>query len=156
MIDVDIPDFGFIQLEHLVMDYNGTLAVDGIFIPGVKEKLRLLAKKLNPHIITADTFGKIKEQAKGLPLIVVVAGKDDQAGEKLRYVQKLGVEKTVAIGNGRNDRLMLKAARLGITCLQAEGTASETMREADVVVKEINDAFDLLLNPLRLKATLRS
>ena len=155
MIDVDIPDFGFMQLEHLVMDYDGTLAVDGVFLPGVKEKLRLLAKKLNLHIITADTFGRVKEQAKDLPLKVVVTANTDQAGEKFRYVEELGKERTVAIGNGRNDRRMLKAARLGITCLQAEGVAAETIMEADVVVKEINDAFDLLLNPLRLKATLR-
>ena len=155
MIEMDIADFGPLRLEHLVMDYNGTLAVDGLFIPGVKERLRRLAGKLNLHIITADTFGKVKEQAAGLPLKVLIAKSVDQAVEKLRYIQALDSEKTVAVGNGRNDALMLKSARLGIACIQREGAAVQTILQADVLVKEINDALDLLLNPLRLKATLR-
>jgi soluble P-type ATPase len=37
-----------------------------------------------------------------------------------------------------------------------EGTSTEALRAADVVVMSINDALDLLLHPERLKATLRS
>jgi len=39
-----------------------------------------------------------------------VLSKKAQEKGKLRYVEKLGHEKTVSIGNGRNDRLMLKKA----------------------------------------------
>jgi len=37
MLDVDIPGFARLQLKHLVLDFNGTLAVDGILPSGVKE-----------------------------------------------------------------------------------------------------------------------
>lgn len=155
MIAFDIPGFGSMELDYLVMDYNGTLAVDGIFIPGVKERLITLAGKLNLHIITADTFGLVKKQTAGLPLTVDIIMKENQAAEKLKYIRKLGLQKTAAIGNGRNDGLMLEAARLGIACIQAEGAAGHTIAKADIIVKDINDALDLLINPLRLKATLR-
>jgi soluble P-type ATPase len=62
----------------------------------------------------------------------------------------------VSIGNGRNDQLMLKASALGIAVILAEGIAAETLLASDVVCTSIIDALDLLRNPLRLTATLRS
>jgi soluble P-type ATPase len=68
----------------------------------------------------------------------------------------LGETQTAAVGNGRNDRLMLKEAALGIVVVQTEGTAVEAMSAADLLVPGILEALDLLLFPRRLKATLRS
>ena len=62
----------------------------------------------------------------------------------------------MAVGNGRNDRLMLKEAALGIAVLQAEGAAAEALLAADVVAPDILAALDLLLAPEGLIATLRS
>ena len=64
-------------------------------------------------------------------------------------------EATVAVGNGNNDQLMLKESGLGIAVLQGEGMSRAAMENADIIVKDISDAFDLLLNPQRLIATLR-
>ncbi len=155
MIELDIPDFGHVHLEHIVMDYNGTLAVDGLFIPGVKERMQLLSEKLTLHIITADTFGLVLKQADGLPCKVKIVSSGEQSEEKLRYVEELGADITAAIGNGRIDRLMLKKAKIGIACILEEGGAAASILAADIVVKNINDAFDLFLRPLRLKASLR-
>ena len=47
MISTGIPGFGVISLEHLVLDYNGTLAVDGRSLPGVRPRLRALARSLD-------------------------------------------------------------------------------------------------------------
>jgi phosphoserine phosphatase len=68
---------------------------------------------------------------------------------------KMGAENVVAIGNGVNDSLMLKKAALGIVVIGGEGAAQKTIKEADIVVKDIHDALGLLLNRLRLIATLR-
>jgi len=155
MIELDIPDFGHVRLEHMVMDYNGTLAVDGLFIPGVKERLQRLSEELILHIITADTFGLVSKQAAGLPCRVKIVSSEKQSVEKLKYVKDLGAGRTTAIGNGRIDRLMLKEAKIGIACILEEGGASESLAAADVIATNINDALDLFLNPLRLKATLR-
>jgi soluble P-type ATPase len=78
-----------------------------------------------------------------------------QAEIKRRFVEALGAEGVVAIGNGRNDRLMLAAARLGIAVVQPEGAATETMAAADLVIPTIADALELLAHPLRLVASLR-
>lgn len=61
----------------------------------------------------------------------------------------------VAVGNGMNDRLMLRTAALGILVLGNEGTSVQALSSADIVVKDILDGLDLLLNPKRIIATLR-
>jgi soluble P-type ATPase len=50
---------------------------------------------------------------------------------------------------------MLAAAGLGIAVLGSEGLATATLQPADIVVPNVTDAFDLLLYPQRLVATLR-
>ena len=49
----------------------------------------------------------------------------------------------------------MKRSLLAIAVLGEEGLAMETLNAADVVVPHVNAALDLLLNPLRLVATLR-
>lgn len=156
MIALDIPGFGPLALEHLVLDYNGTLAVDGRLLPGVAEALAALAADLSIHVITADTFGLAREQLAGLPLQLHIAPVEGQAETKLAFIVGLGADKVAAIGNGRNDRRMVEAAALGIGLVQREGGAVATLAKADLVCTSILDALDLLRHPKRLTATLRS
>ena len=156
MIEIDIPGYRKLQLEQLVLDHNGTLAVDGVLEPGVRTALETLARDLSIYVVTADTFGKARGQLQGVPceLTILPPGSQDQG--KLDFVNRLGAGHTVCIGNGRNDRLMLEAAALGICVMLAEGAAAETLQAADVVCNGIVSALELLTNPLRLIATLRS
>lgn len=156
MLSIQIPGFGSLTLEHLVLDYNGTLAVDGVLIPGVAEALNALSDQLIVHVITADTFGLA---AKGLravncKLTVLDKGRQDQA--KADFVNRLGADRTVSIGNGRNDALMLSAASLGIAVILGEGASAVSLHAADIVCTDIVRALELLMHPLRLTATLRS
>lgn len=156
MITIEIPDFGSLELEHLLLDYNGTLAVDGELIDGVAARLLQLAQDLEIRVVTADTFGRVQTALDDLPCDVTILppGAQDQA--KLELLRRLGPEATVAIGNGRNDRLMLADAALGIVVLHQEGAATAALTSADLVVPNIIDALDLLVAPLRLVASLRS
>ncbi|RUA03326.1 MAG: ATPase P [Deltaproteobacteria bacterium] len=156
MIKIEIPGFGKLVLAHVVFDYNGTLAVDGEVIAGVKTALRSLADRLTIHILTADTFGKVKSRLSDLPCEISILPPGEQDVGKRDFIQSLGAEKTVAMGNGRNDRLMLQAAALGIAVILGEGASAQTLSMADVVCTDILDALALLENPLRLVATLRS
>lgn len=155
MITIDIPDFGKLELVHLVCDYNGTLAFDGAHIPGVDERLVELAAHLKIYIITADTYGRVAEDCAHLPVEITVIPPTNQGEEKGKFVHSLEGD-VVALGNGRNDRLMLKAARLGVALIQGEGAAAGTIADADVVFTSVTDALDALINPVRLIATLRS
>lgn len=155
MLKIEIPGDKVYQLAHLVLDYNGTLACDGRLLPGVTESLTALAEHLTIHVLTADTFGSAQASLVGIPCTPVVLPPGDQAESKQKFVQDLGPAVTAAVGNGRNDQLMLVTATLGIAVVQTEGAAAVTLMAADVVVPSITAALDLLLRPLRLVATLR-
>jgi soluble P-type ATPase len=155
MIEITISGFGTLLLQHLVMDYNGTLAQDGILLEGVAPRLVRLAAQVQMHVVTADTFGQAQSNLAGLPCKTVILPVENQAQAKLAYIEALDRERVAAIGNGRNDRLMLESAALGIAVIQGEGAAFETLSAADVVMPDILSALDALLFPKRLIATLR-
>jgi soluble P-type ATPase len=156
VIEIDIPGDRILQLEHIVLDYNGTIACDGDLIPGVKENLIALADKLQVHILTADTFGNARRGLEGIECELSIIAPESQHTGKLDYVKRLGAENTVCVGNGRNDQLMLKEAALGIAVILEEGAAAATLSTADVVCTNIVSALELLENPMRLIATLRT
>lgn len=155
MIIIDIPGGSKIEAEHLVLDYNGTLAVDGKLTDGVRSGLEQLSKKLKIHIITADTFGMSENELAGINCNLKVLSSSLQDVYKEAYIINLGKEKVVAIGNGRNDALMLKSAALGILVIQEEGASVDALLNADMVCNNIRDALALLDKPLRIVATLR-
>ena len=155
MIEIDIPGFGPIHLSHLVSDFTGTLSVDGHLLPGVKDGLNRLSEKLTIHILTADTFGRAREALAGVPCQIQILTGPDHDVQKEEYLKKIGPEKVIALGNGNNDRRMLKSAKVGIAVTEEEGCAVEAIMAADIHVRSAMSALTLLLNPLRFKATLR-
>ena len=156
MIAIAIPGFRTLELQHLVLDYNGTIAEDGSLIDGVADAFRALSPQIQIHVITADTFGIAAAQLAELPVTLTIIPATDQAAAKQQYVKQLDADHVLAIGNGRNDREMLKAAVVGIAVIQKEGGAAQTVASADVVCTHILWALDLLSHPKRLVATLRA
>lgn len=156
MIVIDIAGFRTLQLEHLVLDFNGTLAVDGRLLDGVEPRLAALANELELHVVTGNTYGDAREHLRDCPVEVVCVPTAGQALAKGEYVRHLGPDRVVAIGNGRNDALMLEQAALGIVVLGTEGLATDALEAADIVVRHAVDGLGLLLRPKRLIATLRS
>ena len=155
MIELNIPGRGLIQLQHLVCDVNGTLAVDGQLPENVKKKISALRDRLSLHLLTADTHGRqhFIDQQLNIKAVRIQSGRE--AEQKAAYVENLGADLCVAIGQGANDAGMLRSASVGICVLSLEGTALETLLAADMVVASISDALDLLEKPLRIVATLR-
>ena len=156
MIHIDIPGFRVLNLKYLLLDFNGTIAFDGRVNEEIRELLRKIQTVVEIHIITADTFGTVAESMEGfdVKITTIAPGHEDKAKQDL--LQELGKEFTVAIGNGRNDRLMLKVASLGIMVINEEGISSKALQSADIICRSISEALDLLLNPNRIKATLRN
>jgi len=152
MIRIEIPQRGVIELAHAVFDANGTLAVDGVLIPGVAKHLKELTDLLSPYILTAGTHGNIAEleRSLGMPLQIIRTGED-----KERFVQQLGPDSVIAFGNGTNDAPMLRLAAIGVAVMAAEGVSMAALQAADVLAHGPIDAIDLVLNPKRLIATLR-
>jgi P-type E1-E2 ATPase len=142
-------------LEHLVLDLNGTIALDGQVLAGVQQRLETLGVDLTIHLVTADTHGRAAGISEGLGIRLARIEQGHEASQKQALVEGLGAEAVAAIGNGANDAGMLAAAGLGIAVLGPEGLAVEVLGAADIVAGRIQDALDLLLFPKRLAATLR-
>ena len=155
MITCAISGFADLSISHLVLDYNGALAFDGVPITGVRERLERLSENLEIHVVTADTFGRAARELADWPLYLTILTPGDEGTQKETYVQALGAPSVAAVGNGRNDARMLGAAALGMGVLGPEGAAAPTLVSADVMVPSVETALDLLLHPDRLKATLR-
>jgi len=151
-IHVEIPGSETLMLKQLVLDFSGTLSCDGVLMPGVAERLKALAKELSITVLTADTFGTAARQLDGLPVTLhhIETGRD-----KADFIAGLNRRETAAVGNGRNDVEMIRSAALGIAVIQPEGCAGELIAAARIVCSDILAALDLMLKPLRIKASLR-
>lgn len=155
MLTVKIPGREELVLEHLILDYNGTIALDGAVIPAIRPRLEELARVLKIYVITADTHGTAKERCAGLPLEVLTFPTTQVGQIKAEEARKRsgGV---ACIGNGFNDIQMSDVCDLSVCVIGREGCCGALLGHADVVVTSIEDALDLLLKPDRLRATLRT
>ncbi len=141
-----------VTIESVVLDLNGTIAIDGELLPGVAERVEALRESLKFYLFTGDTHGNAGRIANALGIEVrVTKCAEDKAAEAVR----LGADTVASIGNGRIDLELMKVVRLAIVTLQAEGVHPLTLLESDIVVPSIGDALDLFLKPKRLIATLR-
>jgi soluble P-type ATPase len=151
---IAVPGWGSVELENLALDLNGTLTESGDFIPGVVDYLeRLKAKGFKVYVLSADTRGVLQQTFKLSPDIEAVV--TETAEDKKRFVESIGAETTVCVGNGNIDVEMFKVARLSICTVQAEGATTKAVLHADIVVTHISHALGILLDPDKLIATLR-
>jgi P-type E1-E2 ATPase len=155
MIEITIPGKGNYTIENLILDLNGTIALDGTIIKGVKEKVALLSQKLDVIVVTADTNKNAERLLRDLPVTVYTIEEAEENNQKLGVVLQRGRNNTISIGNGCNDVSMLRESAIGICTVGGEGASAEAMMASDLVVPTINHGLDLLLKPHRLKATLR-
>lgn len=155
MLTIEIPGREPLRLCYLILDYNGTIAEDGLLIEGIDSRLEELSKVLDICVITADTHGTAAARCEGLPVAVRTFPTVEVGAIKAEETKKLGGG-TICIGNGFNDIGMCGTADLSICVIGPEGCCGKLIACADVVVTSILDALDLLLKPSRLRATLRT
>ena len=155
MISIDIPGWGNLGIENIVIDLNGTIAMDGKIPLEVKERINRLSQQVNIHILTADTQGTATQEVRDIRVALIKISEEKSKEAKFESLKNLNPESTVVIGNGSNDQLILKEAALGIIVLGDEGMSISAMKNADIVVKDVSNALDLFLKPKRLIATLR-
>ena len=155
MIKLDIPGRGVFEFENIVLDLNGTLSVDGKIHSKARDKINVLAKRAKIYVLTADTRGRAEQILEKLKAETMLLSGDNTSREKVEFIQTIGANRTVAIGNGYNDHLMVKEAALGLCIIGREGASAETVKRSDVVFQDVLDALDFLLRPMRSGATLR-
>lgn len=116
------------------------------------DRLRALSSHLDVLILTADTFGTARGALEDRPVRVQFIG---DGRDKAEIVAGLVEEGVMAVRNGRNDIPMMEIAGLGVAVSGPEWAAAELLNATDIVVRDIIDALEPTMNPLRVKATLR-
>lgn len=144
---------GEIELNTIVLDLNGTLAVKGELVPGVSERIAKL-KEMGFRIVlfSGDQRGNAGKITGDLGIELIKASTTE---EKEKETLKLDTKRLVAIGNARIDIGTFKSAALRIGTLQAEGIHTGILPFVDILVPSINDALDLLLDENSFCATMR-
>lgn len=150
----NIPEVGFIEINTIVLDLNGTLAVKGKIVEGVRSRIaKLKDMGINIVLFTGDQRGNAENLCNelGIDLKKAVSEK-----EKEQFFLELDIEKAAAIGNARIDIGKFEHAKLSIATLQAEGIHTGILQHVDIIVPSINDALDLFIDSNSLEATMRA
>lgn len=158
-LSIDIPGFGARHLDTILTDFTGTLSRGGRLVEGVKDRLIRLAQFMEIHVITADTFGVAQRELEDIPHKHVCLDGSNHDLQKRQYGEKVGLQRCVVLGNGNNDRLLLKAANesggIAIAVDNGEGCAIDALLNSNLFIVGAVNALDLLLEPKGCKATLR-
>lgn len=156
MITIKRPNQDDLEMEFILIDFEGTLASDRRVHPKVKDKINLLAKRTQIYILTKGERESVEKSLKRVKATILYLQEGESSQQKLDLLRQLGSTRAVAIGNGKDDVSLLEEAGLSISVLGKEGAFSEAIKKADIVFINILDALDFLLKPLRQKATLGS
>ena len=153
MILIDIPGRAPLEIEHVLLDYNGSIAADGILSPETARLVSELSQRARVCVLTADTYGTVEEQCAGLGVEVLSFPR--QGAARFKEDCAKGLQGGVAcVGNGRNDIGMFDQAALSIAVVDAEGACAALLAHADIAVGSCNEALSLLLHADRIGATL--
>jgi soluble P-type ATPase len=154
MITIHRPGAETLQIDFILVDFEGTLAADRRVHPKAKDKINLLSKRTKIYVLTKTEKGEIDGILGKVKAEIIYLKEEQSSRQKLEWLRQLGAGRAIAIGNGSDDGSLLEEAGLGICVIGKEGAAGEAMKKADVVVTNILDALDFVLKPLRQKATL--
>jgi soluble P-type ATPase len=143
-----------LEMEFILIDLEGTLAQDRRIHPKAKDKMNLLSKRAKIYIMSKEKNEGVALALEKVKAEVIYFTEGDTAQRKLNLLRQLGTTRTVAIGNGMDDILILEEASLGICVIGREGAAGAAIRQADLLFADVVEALDFLLKPLRQEATL--
>ncbi len=154
MIILQKPGGPHLEIESLLIDYEGTLAIDGRVHPKAKDKINLLSKRINIYILAKGEKEKVEERLKNVKAEVLFLQEGETTRQKLELLKKVGPERALAIGNGLDDGPLLEEAGFSICVIGQEGASGKALQKADLIVTDIIHGLDFILKPLRQKATL--
>ena len=63
-MQIEVPGYKVLNLKYLVLDYNGTIAVDGRMPESIQQRIIVLSKELMIYVLTADTHGTVEDNCR--------------------------------------------------------------------------------------------
>lgn len=154
MILIQRPGQEAIEINYILIDFEGTLASDGRVHPKAKDKINLLSKRTKIYILAKGEKEKIQETLRRVKAEIFFVKEEESSSQKLELLLNLGPSRSIVIGNGMDDVRMMEEAGLSMAIIGKEGISGELIQTADLIFTDIIDALDFLLKPLRQKATL--
>ena len=143
---INVPGYRMLTIKNIILDFNGTITVDGTMKESVKQRIIRLAEQFFIYVITSDTQGTAARELEGFPITLKIFNNPNSGEYKRQIIEALGGGNCACIGNGHNDKLMFRAAGLSIAVLETEGLCASILTDADLLVKSSEDALDLLLD----------
>ncbi|MGZ3537365.1 MAG: HAD family hydrolase [Thermodesulfobacteriota bacterium] len=154
MISIERSGHSNLEIEFILLDFDGTLAIDRRVHPKTTDKINLLSKRTGIYVFTTQEKELIEERLRKVKAEIIYLEEGDASRRKLGLLRQLGPTRCAAIGNGMDDAAMIQEAGIGICVIGREGSSGQSVKNADLVFSDILDALDFLLKPLRQKASL--
>ena len=154
MIHIQRPGQEPLEIDFILIGFEGALASDRRVHPKAKDKINLLSRRSKIYILTKEEKERMEEVLRKVNAEIIYLTEGESSQKKSDLVRQLGATRAVTVGNGVDDVPMMKEGAFGLCVIGKEGASSEAVKNADVVFTDILDALDFLLKPLRQKATL--
>src|SRR5208337_2859845 len=103
MISIERPGQNNLEIEFILIDFEGTLASDRRVHPKAKDKINLLSKRTKIYILTAEEKERVEEVLRKVKAEIIYLTQGESSQKKLDLLRRLGPNRTVAIGNGMDD-----------------------------------------------------
>ncbi|MFN2364747.1 MAG: hypothetical protein ABR596_10630, partial [Halarsenatibacteraceae bacterium] len=71
-MQIEIPNYNTFDIKKIAFDFNGTLATGGKVPKEIIKRLEKLALDFELYILTADTFGTVREMVSDLAVEVAI------------------------------------------------------------------------------------
>jgi soluble P-type ATPase len=100
MITMERPGQEPLGIEYILIDFEGTLAVDRRVDPKAKDKMNLLSRRTKLYVLAQGQDQVAEEVLKKVKAEIVHLKEGESSQGKLNLLNELGAQRTVAIGNG--------------------------------------------------------
>ena len=100
MITIHRPGRESLEIEFILIDFEGTLAPDRRVHPKAKDKMNLLAKRTKIYVLTTGEKIVVEEVMKKVKAEVVFLSEGEASRQKLELIKRLGERQPLPLETG--------------------------------------------------------
>ena len=146
---IKLNDGTNLDINNILIDFEGVVSVTGSVPYGVKEGIQELQSKGIQITLIVDQLSEVLINLSKL-LGVNIESPQSDADYKI-IARNVDLSKTAYLGCRKSKYILYRQCALKVAVLQAEGLAVSILPTSDILVKHINDAIDLLIYSERIQ-----
>ena len=93
MISIERPGQGNLEIDFILIDFEGTLASDRRVHPKAKDKINLLSKRAKIYILTKEGKEQVMEVLRKVKAEIIHFAEGDVSVRKLDLLRQLGANR---------------------------------------------------------------